>query len=72
MLCGVFQGSALGGALGSVVDAWRVAGVLRRHWYAGWSRERRSGESSLGGGMVVECVGLGTIAAASCGRGSMT
>lgn len=31
MLCGVFQGTALGGELCSAVEAWRAAGILRRH-----------------------------------------
>lgn len=34
ILCGVFQGTALGGEVCSV-EAWRTAGILRRHWYDG-------------------------------------
>lgn len=53
MLCGVFQGTALGGdAAWSAEEAWRTAGMRRRHWYDGWRRERSSGESSRGGGIV--------------------
>ena len=45
MLCGVFQGRAVGeatGSAGSAVDAWRRGAILRRHWREVWGRVRRS------------------------------
>ena len=57
ILWGVFHGT-VGGETGSVVDAWRTAGILRRHWGEPCGRARSKQEESLGGGMAVDCRGL--------------